>query len=1337
MAKQIRRTDIVEDDIFRVTRESAEKTLESISKLNEEMKESSKILSEDLKRAMTDTSKGINDFVKASEQANKLKQDATKLDEQEIKLRQQLIKLAEMEEKQRLAKEKADGQAITNAQKIQKEKERQAKSQEKIAKATRDEASAYKQLERNTRELKNQSKELAAQMLILERNGQKNTKQYRDLAAQYKSVTSAAQQGDKALKKIDSTVGDNFRNVGNYTQAVNGLKNVLGQLGIAFGIGTIIRDVTGKIVEFDRTVADLVSLTGAAGDDLLFFKEKAIELGKEVEGGASRVVEAYKLIGSAKPELLKNAAALNEVAEAAITLSQASGLELPDAATRLTDAMNQFGAPAERAGQFINVLANGALFGAAAIPNVTESLLKFGAVANTANVSLEESTGLIEALSLKGLKGAEAGTALRNVMLKLSAPEALPKKAKKYLTELGISFETLKDTSKPFADRLEALKPLLTNNAAMVKVFGLENAVAATNLIRSTDKIRSLTKEMKTQGTVQKQANENTNTLAHAFIQLKGAYEEIVLSFSKGEGAFGMVIKGIKFLANNLGGLMSILGKAIGLWAIYKARLMAIQAYQFIVTGGLKDMTKNMLSAVVGTKKMADAQEQVADKSKKAGAAMSGIPWAILIGLAIELAIHIYDVASGYAEQRRQADLLAKAQERGAARASQILSKEKAELDEKLRRLDLEYRKKAALAKTDEQKDKLELERLKRSEEITKAAQNDIAVKIKAKRSELGNIYEIQERLKQAEKAYEKVKGKRDGFFDFGSTKEQAAKKELEALQRQRDQLLKNNGAWNKNWDNMSGAFDQQLKNAQITGKFSKLNEQLNKEIKDLTVGQKQFNDSLDEAAIRSLEAEIAAGDYSVEVEDNTDKIKKNKKAHKELNDEMEVFDYYISRQIELLREFNEIQTENKIASLSREIEKMNEEASRLAEQGILPDLGAIERKMSERLTLEKDLIQQKLDAELDAIDKRYEAESQKAKEAIQKEYLKLIEQKDLSAEERAKIESQYQERLKLLETDETKRNEDKEQEKVNAKARADQKRTESERKHTDDVADLREDMGDKLAAGIQKQQDQEEEARKKTLEAEQKAAEYRSKLIEELTNLAIEASNKRIAALDKEIKAAESQADHLRELAKQGNIDAKESLAEQNRLIAEAEQKKQAELKKQQRIQFANTVYQTYQKNAADESVKDPLAKTITDVTLLAEFIKSFPAFLEGTEDTGTNGQGVDGKGGFHAILHPNERVMTKEQNKKVGSLSNEALARLAQDYNTGQIINKGEGASQIGNAWQTAEVLKRLEDLTNTIKSKPETNIELGEIVGGAMTIVKSSKKGNTITYNRYKVK
>jgi len=227
--------------------------------------------------------------------------------------------------------------------------------------------------------------------------------------------------------------------------------------------------------------------------------------------------------------------------------------------------------------------------------------------------------------------------------------------------------------------------------------------------------------------------------------------------------------------------------------------------------------------------------------------------------------------------------------------------------------------------------------------------------------------------------------------------------------------------------------------------------------------------------------------------------------------------------------------------------------------------------------------------------------------------------------------------------------------------------------------------------------------------------------------------SNRKIEQIDKELAAANTQYTTLQTLAANGNINAKESLAEQQKIINEANAQKERELKKQQRIKLAESVYSTYNAKVAGGS-EHPLLDTIKDTMLLQQFIASLPTFYDGTEDTGKNGNGIDNKGGFHAILHPNERVIPKSLNEKIGSLSNEALAKMANEYQNGKIIRSN---SQLGSSFDTAILVNKMDELTNAIKSKPETNIEIGEITQSVMEIVKSTKQGNTTTYNRYKVR
>lgn len=234
-----------------------------------------------------------------------------------------------------------------------------------------------------------------------------------------------------------------------------------------------------------------------------------------------------------------------------------------------------------------------------------------------------------------------------------------------------------------------------------------------------------------------------------------------------------------------------------------------------------------------------------------------------------------------------------------------------------------------------------------------------------------------------------------------------------------------------------------------------------------------------------------------------------------------------------------------------------------------------------------------------------------------------------------------------------------------------------------------------------------------------------------------IEQSNRKIAQIELEKQQHEKAYSLYSDLAKNGNIQAKESLALENQQIVEANKKKQAELKKQAMWKLIEGGVSAYAKNAGDSTVKNPVMKTFSDITLLTQLLKTLPSFEVGTENTGTNGQGIDGRGGFHAILHPNERVLTKEQNQLIGNVSNEDLALTMNKLNSGELVKLKEGAtSNIGN-WQNVALISEIQDLKNIIKNKPDFKIEAGEIIQGAMSIVETKTTKNSIYSNRYIVK
>lgn len=311
-----------------------------------------------------------------------------------------------------------------------------------------------------------------------------------------------------------------------------------------------IRQIISTVTQYEQTAADLQAITGANGDTLEFLKQSAVEVGLETTVSAAQTLEAYKLIASAKPELLSNAEGLAEITREAVTLTEAMGGDLPTAATNLTDIMNQFNAPASEASRFVNALAAGSKEGSADVGQLAAAMLVAGTEAKSSNVAFEESVSLLEVLAEKGKKGAEAGTGLRNILSKLSATDILPKDATDRLKTAGVDIDTLSDKSLSFTDRLRALAPVQNDANALTAVFGLENKAVAQILLENTDRADELTAAVTGTSVAYDQANVRTATAAGEFTKLKNTITALVTEGGDGLGGFLALI--ISFVRNGI-----------------------------------------------------------------------------------------------------------------------------------------------------------------------------------------------------------------------------------------------------------------------------------------------------------------------------------------------------------------------------------------------------------------------------------------------------------------------------------------------------------------------------------------------------------------------------------------------------------------------------------------------------------------------------------------------------------------------------------------------------------------------------------------------------------------
>ena len=135
--------------------------------------------------------------------------------------------------------------------------------------------------------------------------------------------------------------------------------------------------------------------------------------------------------------------------------------------------------------------------------------------------------------------------------------------------------------------------------------------------------------------------------------------------------------------------------------------------------------------------------------------------------------------------------------------------------------------------------------------------------------------------------------------------------------------------------------------------------------------------------------------------------------------------------------------------------------------------------------------------------------------------------------------------------------------------------------------------------------------------------------------------------------------------MAAQGNADAAASLGQNQKDQAEANRKKEELLQKEKQFELALAVISAFNSELdSGKTTGQALTSAITSTTVLTSFVASLPSFFDGTTDTGNNGS-LDSNGGHMAMLHDNERVVDKQNNNKMGGISNDDAANIVHDFN------------------------------------------------------------------------
>lgn len=321
------------------------------------------------------------------------------------------------------------------------------------------------------------------------------------------------------------------------------------------GLKNLARGIVETGMEFESSMSEVASISGATGSELQKLEDTAQEFGATTVFSASEAAEALKYMSLAGWDVNQSTSALGGV----LDLAAASGMELGTTSDMVTDYLSAFGMEAQQSAYFADMLAY-----AQANSNTTAELLggaykNCAANLNAAGQDIETVTSLLQTMADQGTKGEKAGTALSAMMRDIT------KKMEDGAIKIGDTSIAVQDAQGNFRD----LTDILRDVEAATDGMGSAERSAALGATFTADSIRGV------------------NQVLNAGVDTAAAYEEAL------RGSAGTAAEMAAKTNDNLQGDLKEMHSAWDAlkWDIYKSLIPAMRS-------GVQFVTSDVIPAI-------------------------------------------------------------------------------------------------------------------------------------------------------------------------------------------------------------------------------------------------------------------------------------------------------------------------------------------------------------------------------------------------------------------------------------------------------------------------------------------------------------------------------------------------------------------------------------------------------------------------------------------------------------------------------------------------------------------------------------------------------------------
>ena len=205
---------------------------------------------------------------------------------------------------------------------------------------------------------------------------------------------------------------------------------------------------------FDNSMAQVAATMGTTVNEIQELRDYALEMGSKTAFSASQAADALNYMALAGYDAETSMEMLPNV----LNLAAAGGIDLAYASDMITDSQSALGLSLDETAELVDKMAAASSKSNTSVAQLGEAFLTVGGTAKSLAGGTTELSTVLGILADNGVKGAEGGTALRNIILSLSAPTDTAAKA---MQGLGLEVFDAAGDLRPMEEIFEDLNGAL------------------------------------------------------------------------------------------------------------------------------------------------------------------------------------------------------------------------------------------------------------------------------------------------------------------------------------------------------------------------------------------------------------------------------------------------------------------------------------------------------------------------------------------------------------------------------------------------------------------------------------------------------------------------------------------------------------------------------------------------------------------------------------------------------------------------------------------------------------------------------------------------------------